>query len=49
VVSSKEFQNSLSLFNHPVQWIEVDQDEALDIDTVSDLETARQIARNSDV
>jgi CMP-N-acetylneuraminic acid synthetase len=49
VVSSKEFQNSHSLFNHPVQWIEVDQDEALDIDTVSDLETARQIARNSDV
>lgn len=48
VVSCKEFQNSQSLFNHPVQWIEVDQDEALDIDTVSDLETARQIARGSD-
>lgn len=48
VVSCKEFQNSQSLFNHPVQWVEVDQDEALDIDTVSDLETARQIARGSD-
>jgi CMP-N-acetylneuraminic acid synthetase len=48
IVSSKEFRRSRSLFNHPVRWIEVDQDEALDIDTVSDLETARQIARDSD-
>jgi N-acylneuraminate cytidylyltransferase len=48
IVSSKEFQRSRSLFNHPVRWIEVDQDEALDIDTVSDLETARQIAQDSD-
>jgi CMP-N-acetylneuraminic acid synthetase len=47
VVSCKEFQNSHSLFNHPVQWVEVDLDEALDIDTVADLEIARQAARGS--
>jgi len=46
VFSSNEFQKSRSLFNHPVQWIEVDQDEALDIDTVSDLENARRIVRD---
>ena len=47
VVGVQDFLTNNSLFISPVRWIEVSSEEAIDIDTPADLETARQAASNS--
>jgi N-acylneuraminate cytidylyltransferase len=47
VVGVQDFLASNSLFAKPVRWIEVDHEEAIDVDTPADLEAVRQAARNS--
>ena len=47
VVGVQDFLTNNSLFISPVRWIVVSSEEAIDIDTPADLETARQAASNS--
>ena len=47
VVGVQDFLTNNSLFINPVRWIEVSSEEAIDVDTPADLETARQAASNS--
>jgi len=47
VVGVQDFLTNNSLFISPVRWIEVSSEEAIDVDTPADLETARQAASNS--
>lgn len=47
VVGVQDFLTSNSLFVNPVRWIEVSNEEAIDVDTPADLEAVRQAARNS--
>ena len=47
VVGVRDFLTNNSLFISPVRWIEVSSDEAIDVDTLADLEAVRQAARNT--
>jgi len=47
VVGVQDFLTSNSLHISPVRWIEVGQEEAIDVDTPADLEAVRQAARNA--
>ena len=47
VVAVQEFLATRSLFASPMRWIEVSREEAIDVDTPADLETARQAASDS--
>jgi CMP-N-acetylneuraminic acid synthetase len=45
ITNLKQFINFGTLFITPVRWVEVDGAEAIDIDTQSDLENARNFSR----
>jgi CMP-N-acetylneuraminic acid synthetase len=47
VVAVQEFLATKSLYASPMRWIEVSREEAIDVDTPADLETARQAASDS--
>ena len=46
VVGVQDFLSTNSLFVSPVRWIEVNSEEAIDVDTPADLEAVRQAAQN---
>jgi CMP-N-acetylneuraminic acid synthetase len=45
ITNLKQFINFGTLFLNPVRWVAVDGAEAIDIDTQSDLENARNFSR----
>lgn len=45
ITNLQQFLSLGTLFNNPVKWVAVDNAEAIDIDTSSDLENARMISR----